>query len=90
MGSAATTVSLLEVAVSPELGAMLKLAHRAHPKLQAILVDLSCYGGKVTAKTDLAPQGIAWGPDPDWKGVREAIEEEDLSIQALAPSLETE
>ena len=55
MGSMATTARQLTLSVSPELGSMLKLAHRAHPKLQAILVDLSCYQAKVVAGEDLAP-----------------------------------
>ena len=43
MKSHATTSQKLEVLVSPQLQALLKIAHRAHPKLQATLVDISCY-----------------------------------------------
>lgn len=87
MGSMATTARTLQLSVTPELGAMLKLAHRAHPKLQAVLVDLSCYGGKVVAKEDLAPQGIAWGPSPDWEERALELQVEEDELQALAPSL---
>ncbi len=57
----ATTARHLQIGASPELALMLKLAHRAHPNLQAILVDLSCYKAKIVATEELAPQGIAWG-----------------------------
>ena len=78
MGSMATTARDLQLSIMPELGAMLKLAHRAHPKLQAILIDLSCYWGKIVVKEDLAPQGISWGPTPDWEEriVKLEVEEE--------------
>ncbi len=55
MGSLATTAKRLSIAVSQELGVMLKLAHRAHPHLQAILIDLSCYRAQIVAREDVAP-----------------------------------
>ena len=69
---------------------MLKLAHRAHPHLQAILIDISCYKAQVVAKEDFAPQGIAWGPELDWEERATQLELEEEEIAALAPSLETE
>ena len=90
LGSMATTARNLQIAASPELALMLKLAHRAHPNLQAILVDLSCYKAKIVATEELAPQGIAWGEKPDWEERAMQLEVEEEEIAALAPSMETE
>jgi hypothetical protein len=54
------------------------------------LIDLSCYRAKIVAKEDLAPQGIGWGPTPDWDERVFELEVEEDELRALAPSLETE
>ena len=65
----------LSLAVSPELKALLKVAATAHPALQAMLVDLSLYRGKlVPATAKLAPPDLHFHSDiPSWDEMSEAL-----------------
>ena len=62
----------LAMAVSPELKALLKLAGKAHPCLQAMMVDLHLYRPRlVEAAHQSAPpelhlhDAVDWEPDAD-------------------------
>ncbi len=61
LASMATTAAALELRVSAELQQFLKIAHRAHPTLQALLIDISCYQPRLVTDGTLAPHDLAWG-----------------------------
>ena len=53
-------------------------------------MDLSCYKATLVPHTDFAPQGVSWGPSPDWEERAELLEQEESLLQEISPSLETE
>ena len=60
----------MQIAVSPQLKALLKVAPHAHPRLQSLLVDLMMYRPKLMA----AGERVA----PDELGMEAPAEEEEV------------
>ena len=66
----------LTMAVSAELKALMKLAGKAHPQLQAMLVDLHLYRPRlVAATTKLSPPELHMENPATWPDEDDELEE---------------
>ena len=53
----------LTLRVSRETQALYKLSHRAHPALQAILIDLAQYRPTLEVGDSKVPEAMRWGDE---------------------------
>ena len=68
---------------------MYKLARRAHPALQAALIDIACYSPQWVLEDSRAPTELKWGEKPAWdKQLAEIIQLED-EVEELKKGLDT-
>jgi hypothetical protein len=66
--------------VSREAQAIYRISHRAHPALQAILVDLAQYRPQLEVGGSTVPESMRWGTDVQWVAQAEEILKEENKL----------
>ena len=87
MGSIASIVDHLVLHVSQHSHALFKIAHRAHPLLRAMLVDITCYRPKLVTTSSIVPESFRWDESPDWYSVAEDLLEEEEASEQVTPAI---